>query len=509
MSTKILTFPRATATFRELRRKGRKLVQCHGTFDLVHPGHVIHFEEAKKLGDVLVVTLTAASHVNKGPGRPFFNDALRAKALAALEVVDYVVVVPHAAAVEAIELVRPHFYCKGLEYQEAENDVTGNIHDDVATVEKLGGKVRYVGSVVFSSTRLLNNFFETQAPEVKDFCRSLSRSFGPADLRREVDAFSRLRVLVVGEVIFDRYSTVDVQGLTSKNRILSARHLGEETHPGGALAVVRHLLQFTPHVRLATVTGQEPWVAKALRPYRRTLAGHLGIRDGVTIVKHRFVEPKAEGKELSKLFSLNFISNEPLDPATEKKFLVRLRRLAAWADVVLVMDFGHGLMTRRVRELLESRARFLAVNCQTNSNNYGFNILNRRYRRADSFSLDQAEITLAVGRRRFDFEKELGNLRRQLKSRYGWLTRGGRETIGLTPRAVCHCAPLEVNVVDTVGAGDAFCAVATLAAARGLPLEGATFLGQLAGAQAVKVPGNAEPVKKANLIKSGSALLNF
>ena len=102
MSAKILTFPRAAATFRELRRKGRKLVQCHGTFDLVHPGHVIHFEEAKKLGDFLVVTLTAAAHVNKGPGRPFFNDALRAKALAALEVVDYVVVVPHAAAVEAI-----------------------------------------------------------------------------------------------------------------------------------------------------------------------------------------------------------------------------------------------------------------------------------------------------------------------------------------------------------------------------------------------------------------------
>ena len=509
MSTKILAFRRAAATFRKLRRKGRKLVQCHGTFDLIHPGHVIHFEEAKKLGHVLVVTLTAASHVNKGPGRPFFNDALRAKALAALEVVDYVVVVPHAAAVEAIELVRPHFYCKGLEYQEAENDVTGNIHNDVATVEKLGGKVRYVGSVVFSSTRLLNNFFETQAPEVKDFCRSLSRSFGPADLRREVDAFSRLRVLVVGEVIFDRYSSVDVQGLTSKNRILSARHLGEETHPGGALAVVRHLLQFTPHVRLATVTGQEPWVARALRPYRRTLAGHLGIRDGVTIVKHRFVEPKTEGKELSKLFSLNMMSNEPLDKKTEQRFLAKLRRLVRWADVVLVMDFGHGLMTRPLRKFLEANAKFLAVNCQTNSNNYGFNIINRRYHRADSFSLDQGEITLAVGRRRFDFEKELRNLRRHFRSRYAWLTRGGRETIGLTPKEVCHCAPFERNIVDTVGAGDAFCAVATLAAARGLPLEGATFLGQLAGAQAVKVPGNAEPVKKSDLLKSGISLLTF
>jgi len=509
MSAKILPFARAAATFRDLRRKGKKLIQCHGTFDLVHPGHIIHFEEAKKLGDVLVVTITAAAHVNKGPGRPFFNDTLRAKALAALEVVDYVVVIPHPAAVEAIELVRPHVYCKGLEYQDSANDVTGNIQDDVVAVQKLGGKVRYVGSVVFSSTRLLNNYFDTHAPEVKEFCRNLATRFGPADLRRAVEKFSRLRILVVGEIIFDRYSTVDVQGLTSKNRILSARQLGEETHGGGALAVVRHLREFTPQVRLATVTGSETWLSKELRPYRRNLAGHLATRDGVTIVKQRFVEPKTEGKELAKLFSVNLIKNEPLDAATEKKFLSKLRRLVPRADVVLVMDFGHGLLTQPVRRFLEREAKFLAVNCQTNSNNYGFNVINRRYRRADSFSLDQTEITLAVGRRRFDFEKELGKLQRQLKSRYAWLTRGVRETIGMTRRATCHCAPFEQTVVDTVGAGDAFCAIATLAAAHGLPVEEATFLGQLAGAQAVKVPGNREPVRKVALLKSGMSLLNF
>ena len=509
MSSKILPFGRAAAVFRNLGRQCKRIVQCHGTFDLVHPGHVIHFEEAKKLGDVLVVTITAASHVNKGPGRPFFNDALRAKALAALEVVDYVVVISHPAAVEAIELVRPHVYCKGLEYQDSANDVTGNIHDDVAAVRRLGGKIRYVGSVVFSSTRLLNNYFDTHEPEVKEFCRNLARRFRPEDLRRVVDKFSRLRILVVGEVIFDRYSTVDVQGLTSKNRILSARFRGEEIHPGGALAVVRHLREFTPHVKLATVTGKEGWLPPLLRPYRKHLAGHLAMRDGVTIVKQRFVEPKVEGKELSKLFSLNMISNEPLHRGAEKAFLNKLHQLTAWADVVLIMDFGHGLLTEPIRRFLEKKAKFLAVNCQTNSNNYGFNIINRRYHRADSFSLDQAEITLAVGRRRLDFANELANLRRQLHSRYAWLTRGGSDTLGMTLRAFCQCAPFERNVVDTVGAGDAFCALATLAAARGLPIEEGTFLGQLAGAQAVRVPGNAEPVRKAALLKSGTGLLNF
>ncbi|MFN5821137.1 MAG: hypothetical protein ACK44Y_12015, partial [Novosphingobium sp.] len=56
--------------------------------------------------------------------------------LAALTPVDYVVVVPYPAAVEAIECVRPHFYCKGKEYANASNDVTGNITDDIATVAR-------------------------------------------------------------------------------------------------------------------------------------------------------------------------------------------------------------------------------------------------------------------------------------------------------------------------------------------------------------------------------------
>ena len=96
---KILPYTEAAQVFETLRREGRRIVQCHGTFDLVHPGHIIHLEEAKSLGDILVVTVTDEAHVNKGPGRPCFNDALRARTLAALECVDYVVLIPFHAAV--------------------------------------------------------------------------------------------------------------------------------------------------------------------------------------------------------------------------------------------------------------------------------------------------------------------------------------------------------------------------------------------------------------------------
>ena len=127
---------------------------------MIHPGHIIHFEEAKSLGDILVITMTSEKHVNKGPGRPFFTDDLRVKSIASLEFVDYVSTIPFPAAVEAIESVKPDIYCKGKEYENPDIDITGNILDDVKVVESLGGKVAYVGTVVFSSSKLINSHFD-------------------------------------------------------------------------------------------------------------------------------------------------------------------------------------------------------------------------------------------------------------------------------------------------------------------------------------------------------------
>jgi sugar/nucleoside kinase (ribokinase family) len=229
-----------------------------------------------------------------------------------------------------------------------------------------------------------------------------------------------------------------------------------------------------------------------------------------TVVKQRFVEPKSEGKELSKLFSVNFIDREQPDEHIQEAVLQRIAGLIRDFDLVIVADFGHGLMEDRIRRYVEDKAAFLAVNCQTNSNNFGFNILNRRYQRADSFSLDHTEITLAVGRRQFNHGKELEKLCEQLKSCYGWLTVGAKETLGCrSGHQFCSVPPFECNVVDTLGAGDAFCSAAFLAAVDSQPLEIATFVGQLAGAQAVRIVGNSAPIRKASFLKGANSLLAY
>ena len=510
-AAKIISFEAAPALFKKLRAARKRIVQSHGIFDLIHPGHILHLEEARSLGDVLVVTLTADKFVKKGPGRPIFKEQLRLRSLAAMSCVDYVVLVPFTGAVEAIKCVRPHIYCKGQDYADPDFDTEGTIPTELAAVKSVGGQARFIGAIKYSSTKLLNQHFDHLSTPVKAFCESLAMRHNRKQFVHAVNSFAGLKVLVVGDTIFDRYSSVKVQGLTSKNKIISGRFLREETQCGGALAVFRHVKQFARSVKYVSLVGHEPWAQKQLRNHVAP-GEDCTVRDAgfTTIIKQRFVEPLVEGAEMSKLFAVNFIDAQPPSEKIlrqlEKKLLAEIRK----ADVVLLLDFGHGMMQAHLRELVQDKAKFLALNCQTNSNNHGFNIINRQYQRADAFTLDENEIMLAIGRRDVGFQKELAALKKSFRASYSWLTRGSVQTIGLHDReAACLCPPLERDVVDTIGAGDAFFSVAALAAVHGLPVDLATFLGQLAGAQAVKIVGNAEPISKPTLLKSGISLLNF
>jgi len=510
-ATKIISFTAAPGFFRTLRARGKRIVQSHGIFDLIHPGHILHLEEARAQGDVLVVTLTADKFVNKGPGRPYFNEQLRLRSLAALSCVDHVVLVPFTGAVEAIKCVRPHIYCKGKEYADPDFDTEGNLPEEVRAVKKLGGQVRFIGSIKYSSTKLLNQYFDHLSAPVKTFCNGLAANYTRKNFVEVVESFADLKVLIIGDTIFDRYSYLKVQGLTSKNKIISGRYLNEETQCGGALAAFRHVKEFARHATFISLVGTEPWAARQLRAHVRPAEDCVVRSPGfTTIIKQRFVEPLVEGKEMSKLFAVNFVDAQPPPLAVQEKIMAAIRKEIKRVDAVLLLDFGHGMLQPKIRQLVQESAPFLALNCQTNSNNHGFNIISRQYHRADAFTLDEQELMLSAGHRHLDFEKELSRLKNNFGSHYAWLTRGAVQTLGLRHgEKACLCPPLEYDVVDTIGAGDAFFSVAALAAARKLPITLATFLGQLAGAQAVKIVGNATPISKTTLLKSGMSLLNF
>ena len=111
----------------KLKKNKKKISLCHGVFDLLHPGHINHFAQAKKKADILVVSLTSDRFVLKGPGRPYFKENLRLQSVASLEVVDYVLISDQKSSLQVIKRLKPDFYFKGSDYKIQKDDLTGKI----------------------------------------------------------------------------------------------------------------------------------------------------------------------------------------------------------------------------------------------------------------------------------------------------------------------------------------------------------------------------------------------
>ncbi len=156
---KILELEELAKRLEKLKSEGEKIVLCHGCFDLMHPGHIKYFQASKNMGDVLVVTVSPDVYVDKGGGRPVYNQTLRAESIAALECVDYVAINKWPTAVEALRLLKPNIYVKGQEF-ENKDDKTGKLQKEQEVLVEIGAEMRYTHEIVFSSTKLINQYLK-------------------------------------------------------------------------------------------------------------------------------------------------------------------------------------------------------------------------------------------------------------------------------------------------------------------------------------------------------------
>lgn len=505
VNNKILSLDELAARARELKSEGKRVVLCHGTFDLMHAGHIRHMQRAKEEGDVLMVTVTGDAYVNKGPGRPVFNEQLRAEYIAALACVDYVAVNPAVTAVDALHKIQPDIYAKGSDYRSHDDDVTGNITREQEAVGEHGGRVFYTDEITFSSSSLLNEHFGVFPPETKEYLKAFHCRWSDKELHRMIASLSGLKVLVVGDAIVDQYHYTVPLGQTGKGNILAVRYESEEQFAGGAVAVANHLAGFVNQVTLVTglgtVDSQEEFI-------RSKLLGNVEpvffyMEGAPTVTKRRFVDA-----DLAKLFEVYFYREDPVLGDTEKQVCDWLNRHAGGYDVVVVPDFGNGFITAATIDVLCDRSKYLAVNTQVNSGNRGFHVIHR-YPRADFASLNEPEVRLASHNRHDPIESVARNVGDRVKARHFAVTRGTKGVIMLDrQQGMVHTVPaLSTKVVDRIGAGDAFLSLAGICLGGGLPSEVAAFIGSAAAALDVQIVCNREPVSPVSLNKYAATLL--
>ncbi|MBI2199620.1 MAG: adenylyltransferase/cytidyltransferase family protein [Candidatus Rokubacteria bacterium] len=488
-----------------LRAQGKRVVQCHGVFDLLHPGHIRHFEAARAEGDVLVVTVTPDRFVNKGPGRPVFNQRLRAESIAALQSVDYVAIDEWPTAVEAIRRLKPAVYVKGSDYADAGDDLTGKIVDERQAVEEHGGRIHFTAEITFSSSGLLNVHFDVYPEEAQSFLREFRQRHSADEVIGLLRDLKGLRVLVIGDAIIDEYHYVQSLGKSPKELLVTTRYLREEQFAGGILACANHVAGFCDRVDLVTCLGTRDSREGFIRSHLKgNVSPTFFYRDDTgTVVKRRYVEQAF----LSKMFEVSFLDDTDLPEPVGREVERHVARVASGYDLVLVADYGHGFLGRDLIRLLGSEARYLAVNAQTNSANAGYNLVSK-YPRADYVCIDEPEVRLAAQDRRTDLEQIMRVLAKDLTCRRISITQGHKGCIAYAEHEGFHHVPvLSREIVDRIGAGDAYLSVTAPCAAAGYPADVIGFIGNAVGALAVRIIGNRTPVEPVPLFKFISALL--
>jgi rfaE bifunctional protein kinase chain/domain/rfaE bifunctional protein nucleotidyltransferase chain/domain len=502
---KIRDLSELAAPLQAFKAEGKTIVHSHGVFDLLHIGHIRHLDQARKLGDVLVVTVTPDRFVNKGPHRPVFNQELRAEAIAALGCVDYVAINEWQTAVETIQLLRPDFYVKGSDEREE------NIHDksslslEEEAVRSVGGRVAFTTGITFSSSNLVNQHLAVFPREVSDYLAGLPTRHSAGKIMQYLEEARSLKVLVVGEAIIDEYVYCETMGKSGKEPILAARYINNEKFAGGILAVANHVAALCDHVGVLTFLGkndpQEDFIRQKLDPSVEKM--FLYFDNAPTIVKRRFVE----NYPFQKLFELYMMNSDEAGASETQALCAKLRQVLPEYDVVIVTDYGHGMLGAEAIDVLCKYAPFLAVNTQINAGNQGFHSISK-YPRADYICVSEKEARMEVRSRNKDVREIVLHVADKLSCDRITITRGQQGCLCYGRNEGFFDIPaFGIRIADRVGAGDAVLAVTALCVAQNAPMEVVGFIGNVVGAQAVAIVGHRRFIEREALTGHVESLL--
>jgi len=496
------TFNRKIKTREELRAllgpfpRAKRVIMCHGTFDLVHPGHIRHLIYAKSKADILVTSLTSDQHIAKANFRPFVPQMLRAMNLAALEVVDYVIVDENPTPIENLKFIQPDFFAKGYEYNKGGmHPKTKEEHDALASY---GGEILFTpGDIVYSSSHII----ESEPPNLaadKLHVLLAAENLGFDDLHRTIDSFQGVKIQVVGDTIVDSYTYCTLIGGNTKTPTFSLKFEEQRDFVGGAGIVAKHMKQAGAVVKFTTVLGDD-----ALKDFVVKDLEASGVQCDAVIDRTRPTVQKnlftAGGYRMLKVDKLD---NRPISDKILAHITASLQ--AGGSDAIVFSDFRHGIFNpQTIPPLIAAMpAGPLRIADSQVASRWG-NIL--EFQGFDLITPNEREARFALGDQDSTVRPLALELYKRAHCKYLILKMGERGLITYRApdpevRSFFTIDPFTDRVVDAVGAGDALLSYATLSLrVTGNPVI-ASILGTVAAGLACERDGNV-PIEPAEMHK--------
>ena len=472
-------------------------ILCHGVFDVVHPGHLRHLSYAKSKAGILVVSVTADRHIKKGIYRPHVPENIRALNLAALEMVDYVIIDDFATPLENIRKIKPDFFAKGFEYSGS--SLPAATLEESYVIAEYGGKIIFTpGDLVLSSSNLI----EQKAPNLmleKIISIMQTYQFDFSDIFKVLEKFDAIKVHVIGDTIVDTYTETAMIGGQIKTPTISVRHLDSKSYVGGAGVVALHLKSAGANVTFTTLLGNDP--------FAQMVENELNT-SGVTVNKiSDNARPTTQKNAIIcngyRLLKLDTLDNTPISTDLSNEFAKSIS--STESEIVVFSDFRHGIFHKQnIAQLTSSIGKnvFMVADSQVASrwgnisDFIGFDLITPNEREA-RFSLADQDSTIGP---------LAGKLFRLSECKNLILKLGGKGLIGLAKSKI-EDEPIMIsldsfteNPVDPVGAGDALMAYAalTLKITGSLPM--ASIIGSIAAACESDFNGNI-PIKRFDVVE--------
>ena len=467
--------------------RDKKVIMCHGTFDVVHPGHVRHLLYAKRHADVLVASLTADAHIEKANLRPYVPQDLRAINLAALEIVDYVIVDTDPTPLKNLKAIQPDYFAKGYEYYDGA--VHPKTEEEIEVLDSYGGEVIFTpGDIVYSSSSLI----EASPPNlgVEKLLMVMSgEGVDFPDLHAALHAVSGLRVHVVGDTIVDSLTRCSMIGGMTKTPTMSVRYEEKDDYVGGAGVVAKHLRAAGAEVVYSTVLGDDAFKDFVLADLKAAGVVCEAIVDPTRPTTNK----NAIVSDNYRLLKIDTLDNRSISEKIRNEITASIRTTET--DIVVFSDFRHGVFNREtIPDMIEAIPEdVLRVADSQVASRWG-NIL--EFQDFDLITPNEREARFALG----DQDSVVRPLAQALRERANCqlliLKLGDRGTLTFRnrpegdPRAFFSLESFAGNVTDAVGAGDALLAYSTLALkATGSDVI-ASILGSIAAAVECEHDGN-------------------
>ena len=489
----------------KLRQQKKIIGLSHGVFDLLHHGHILHFEAAKKKCDFLFVSITSDQFIKKGPNRPIHNQLERVHHLKNLDMIDGAFIASGESAVDSIKLVKPNIYFKGNDYKNNFLDKTKKIYLEIETVKKNKGKILYTSEKQFSSSKIINQQGLALNESQINFLKFLKKISSYKNLIKNLDKLKKDKVLVVGDLIIDKYIFGNVQGKSGKEPYMVFARKFEEMYIGGSSIIANHISDFAKKITLISDFGEEKEIKDLLNQNLKKNISHIRLqkdKNQKTCVKTRFIDTVSK----FKLFGSYLIPS--LD---NKKFYNLLNKTLSKNiskhDIIIVADYSNNFFDLDSLKKIKKSKTFVCGMAQKNSNNSIFHTINH-LKNFDLLCINEGELRSELKDKKTNIELIAKRFIKKNNLKYLVVTKGILGSVLFDSKfKEYYCPAFNAKPIDKVGAGDSMLAILSILLKNKINPAISLLIASLVSANVVDNIGNKYSINRAEIERNLEFLL--